>query len=217
MTLLPRSRVPAAGCFRDVARPASSARTMYLPRISDSRLTARAGGRRLQIGVVPGERDDLHAEALVVQIGDGEADAVDGNRSLPHDVAAPATPGSESPASTSPPAAESIRGRPGRVARGPGRNGRPSRAPALNDRSRLTFVPGVTVPIVVIRAVSGDTSMATPAPADRPTPPSGRRRSRPGCRRASGSPSSVVAIRSRKPAGRRRDLGDLCRPLQSTL
>ena len=44
-------------------RPASCAtRTTYLPMMSTSRLTPSPGRLRLQVGVLPGERDDLHVE-----------------------------------------------------------------------------------------------------------------------------------------------------------
>ena len=68
-------------------RPASSAaRTTYLPTMSHSRLTRSPTLRPLQVRVLQRKRHDLHVEPVGAEAGDGQADAVDRDRALRHDV-----------------------------------------------------------------------------------------------------------------------------------
>ena len=61
---------------------ASARRTTYFPTRSHSRFTGVADPGRRQRRVRPGVRNDLDVEPLVVERGDGQADAVDRNRAL---------------------------------------------------------------------------------------------------------------------------------------
>ena len=77
----PRSGMPVS------VRPASSAaRTTYLPTMSHSRLTRSRICDATEVRVLHRERHDLHVEAIGPEPGDGQADAVDRDRALVHDV-----------------------------------------------------------------------------------------------------------------------------------
>ena len=129
------------------SRPAaaSSARTTYLPRISDSRLTA--GPARIACRLVCCHVNGMICtlKRRVVQVGDGQADAVDGDRPLPHDVAARARADSEIVSQYDSPCGWTASRMPV-ASTWPWTKCPPSRAPALSGPLEVQQGPGLRRP-----------------------------------------------------------------------